>query len=83
MLRFIIISRKNSFSIKIKYYEMDSLILPKHIPFPEPASNISDIINETIMFFFVFFAAGMQFLHIYRTAWWLPDSYVNHTVVSE
>lgn len=54
---------------------------PKHIPFPDIPSN-SDLINECIIFLFALFSAGMQFLHIYRTAWWFPESHVNHAIVS-
>lgn len=54
----------------------------KHIPFPSQASQFqSDLINEWLLFAFSFWAAGLQFLHLYRTVWWLPDSYTNQTMV--
>lgn len=56
----------------------------KHIPFPPLASHTqSDLINEWLLFAFSFWAAGLQFLHLYRTVWWLPDSYTNQTMVSQ
>lgn len=55
----------------------------KHIPFPPLASQFqSDLINEWLLFAFSFWAAGLQFLHLYRTVWWLPDSYTNQTMVT-
>ncbi|XP_055856700.1 transmembrane protein 39A [Episyrphus balteatus] len=53
--------------------------MPKHIPFPEIPSS-SELLNELVMFLFILFGAGMQFLHIYRTVWWIPDSHTNHTI---
>ncbi|GAB0090812.1 transmembrane protein 39A [Sergentomyia squamirostris] len=53
--------------------------LPKHIPFPD-YSNPPEIINELIMFVFVAIAAFAQFLHLYRTGWWLEDSFVHETM---
>lgn len=54
---------------------------PKHIPFPDVPSN-SDFINEFLIFAYTLLAASMQFLHLYRTVWWLPESYTNQTMVS-
>lgn len=54
--------------------------LPKHIPFPDVPSS-SEIFNEFYIFLFSLIAAGAQFMHLYRTVWWLPDSYTNHTIV--
>ncbi|XP_054740387.1 transmembrane protein 39A [Anastrepha obliqua] len=53
--------------------------MPKHIPFPE-FSGSSEVINELVMFLFITFAAAMQFINIYRTLWWLPESNIKHTV---
>lgn len=54
--------------------------LPKHIPFPDvPHSN--EIINEIFIFLFTIVSAAAQFMHLYRTVWWLPDSHTNHTMV--
>lgn len=54
--------------------------LPKHIPFPDVPSS-SEILNEFFIFMFSLISAGAQFMHLYRTVWWLPDSYTNHTIV--
>lgn len=54
----------------------------KHIPFPPLASHTqSHLINEWLLFAFSFWAAGLQFLHLYRTVWWLPDSFTHQTMV--
>lgn len=55
--------------------------LPKHIPFPDVPTS-SEILNEFYIFLFSLIATGAQFMHLYRTVWWLPDSYTNHTIVS-
>lgn len=54
---------------------------PKHIPFPEMPQQ-SEIFNELVMFLYTSVAASMQFLHLYRTVWWLPDSHSSHALVS-
>ena len=54
--------------------------LPKHIPFPH-TPNSSDLFNEFLIFAFTIIASGAQFLHLYRTAFWIPDSNINQTVV--
>lgn len=53
---------------------------PKHIPFPEMPQT-SEIFNELVMFVYTSVAAAMQFLHLYRTVWWLPDSHTSHALV--
>lgn len=54
---------------------------PKHIPFPE-VPQTSEIFNELVMFVYTSLAASMQFLHLYRTVWWLPDSHSSHALVT-
>lgn len=54
---------------------------PKHIPFPEMPQT-SEIFNELVMFVYTSLAASMQFLHLYRTVWWLPDSHTSHALVN-
>lgn len=54
---------------------------PKHIPFPDVPQN-SELLNEFIMFAYTTVAASMQFLHLYRTVWWLPESHSSHALVS-
>lgn len=53
---------------------------PKHIPFPD-VPQTSEIFNELVMFVYTSLAASMQFLHLYRTVWWLPDSHTSHALV--
>ncbi|XP_055691711.1 transmembrane protein 39A [Lutzomyia longipalpis] len=53
--------------------------LPKHAPFPD-VSHFPEFINELIMFIFVTIAAFSQFLHLYRTGWWLEESHVYETM---
>uniref|UniRef100_A0A034VQ49 Transmembrane protein 39A n=1 Tax=Bactrocera dorsalis TaxID=27457 RepID=A0A034VQ49_BACDO len=63
----------------IVYNNADGAPMPKHIPFPDfPGS--SELINELIMFLFITFAAAMQFINLYRTMWWVPDSNTTRTV---
>ncbi|XP_036332947.1 transmembrane protein 39A-A [Rhagoletis pomonella] len=61
------------------YSNIDATPMPKHIPFPE-FSGSSELINELVMFLFTTFASAMQFINIYRTLWWMPESYIKHTV---
>ncbi|RVE47440.1 hypothetical protein evm_007851 [Chilo suppressalis] len=52
---------------------------PKHIPFPYiPQDGI--LLFESMTFVFLLVAAGLQFLNLYRTAWWLPHSYTNQAM---
>lgn len=53
---------------------------PKHISFPD-LPNSSEVSNEFFIFSYTLLAASMQFLHLYRTVWWLPDSYTNTAMV--
>lgn len=54
---------------------------PKHIPFPNIPMN-GELLFEIIMFVFTTAAAGLQFLQIYRSVWWLPHAYTHHAMVS-
>lgn len=54
---------------------------PKHIPFPDVPQN-SELLNELVMFVYTSLAASMQFLHLYRTVWWLPESHSSHALVT-
>lgn len=58
------------------------IILPKHVPFPCGAANKSELLNEFIIFIFTLIAASSQFVHLYRSVWWFPDSYTKYTVVT-
>ncbi|KAK9700324.1 putative transmembrane protein [Popillia japonica] len=58
---------------------LDHPTAPKHFPFPNTPVD-SDLIFETLMYFFTITAAGLQFLHIYRSVWWLPHSYTSQAV---
>lgn len=53
---------------------------PKHLRFPD-ASLQSELLNELIMFAFAVLATAMQFLHLYRTVWWLPESHTSQSMV--
>ncbi|CAG9787638.1 unnamed protein product [Diatraea saccharalis] len=54
-------------------------IPPKHIPFPYIPQD-GTLLFETMTFVFLLVAAGLQFLNLYRTAWWLPHSYTNQAM---
>lgn len=40
------------------------------------------LLFEAMTFVFTLVATGLQFLNLYRTAWWLPHSYTNQAMVS-
>lgn len=52
---------------------------PKHFPFPNTPID-DDLVFELLMFLYTTTAAGLQFLQLYRSVWWLPHSYNNHSV---
>lgn len=41
----------------------------------------SNIMFEIIMFVYTGTAVFLQFLHLYRSVWWLPNSNANHAMV--
>lgn len=53
--------------------------LPKHINFPDVPHN--EFFNEFFIFAFTIISVLTQFMHLYRTVWWLPDSYTHQTIV--
>lgn len=53
---------------------------PKHFPFPNTPVD-DDLVFEIFMFCFTMLAAALQFLHLYRSVWWLPHSYTNQAMV--
>lgn len=53
---------------------------PKHIPFPDVPQQ-SEIMCELVMFVYTALAASAQFLHLYRSVWWLPESNTTQAVV--
>ncbi|XP_019872949.1 transmembrane protein 39A-A [Aethina tumida] len=52
---------------------------PKHIPFPTTPVD-SDLFFEAMMCFYTIVCTMLQYLHLYRSVWWLPHSYTNHAV---
>lgn len=55
-------------------------IQPKHVRFPDVPYS-SEMVNELMIFAYTLIAAAMQFLHLYRTVWWLPESNTNQAMV--
>lgn len=53
---------------------------PKHFPFPNTPVD-DDLFFEALMFCFTITAASLQFLHLYRSVWWLPHSYNSQAMV--
>ncbi|XP_059057452.1 transmembrane protein 39A [Achroia grisella] len=51
----------------------DGTMPPKHIPFPYIPQD-GTLLFETMTFIFTLVATGLQFLNLYRTIWWLPNS---------
>ncbi|XP_045499212.1 transmembrane protein 39A [Colias croceus] len=52
---------------------------PKHIPFPFIPLD-GELLFEIMTFIFLAVATGLQFLNLYRTAWWLPTSYTTQAM---
>ncbi|XP_022827809.1 transmembrane protein 39A [Spodoptera litura] len=57
----------------------DVPVAPKHIPFPYIPQD-GNLLFEAMTFVFTLVATGLQFLNLYRTAWWLPHSYTNQAM---
>ncbi|PSN42547.1 hypothetical protein C0J52_03827 [Blattella germanica] len=55
------------------------VISPKHIPVPSIPQD-GNFVFEVIMFVFTGMTSFLQFLHLYRTVWWLPQSYTRYTM---
>jgi hypothetical protein len=55
-------------------------ISPKHMPVPNLPHD-SNVIFEILMFIFTAMATFLQFLHLYRSVWWLPQSYTKYAMV--
>ena len=54
---------------------------PKHISISY-ASSDHNLIYESVVLFYSLSAFLLQLLHLYRTVWWLPQSYEKNAVVS-
>ncbi|KAK9511404.1 hypothetical protein O3M35_000065 [Rhynocoris fuscipes] len=54
-------------------------VSPKHMPVPALAHD-SNVTFEVLMFMFTATATFLQFLHLYRTVWWLPKSYTRYAM---
>ncbi|XP_053604962.1 transmembrane protein 39A [Plodia interpunctella] len=57
----------------------DGPMPPKHIPFPYIPQD-GTLLFESMTFVFTLVATGLQFLNLYRTAWWLPHSYTTQAM---
>ncbi|XP_022197457.1 transmembrane protein 39A [Nilaparvata lugens] len=57
----------------------EGLIAPKHIPMPTLPHD-SSIVFEVIMFVYTVTATFLQFLHLYRSVWWLSQSYTRYSI---
>ncbi|XP_050293250.1 transmembrane protein 39A isoform X2 [Anthonomus grandis grandis] len=49
--------------------------LPKHFPFPTIVMD-TDAFYEYVMACFTIFGLVVQLMHLYRSVWWLPNSYM-------
>ncbi|KAF7266076.1 hypothetical protein GWI33_020587 [Rhynchophorus ferrugineus] len=54
-------------------------ILPKHFPFPNIPLE-SDVLFDFLMAIFAIIGMGLQFLNMYKSVWWLPQSYTQNTM---
>ena len=57
------------------------VLSPKHVPIPNIPRE-SELWFFTIELFFSGIVCFLQFLHLYRSVWWLPQSYTVHAMVS-
>ena len=57
-----------------------TLTTPRHISISY-ASTDHDLIYESVILFYSLAAFFLQLLHLYRTVWWLPQSYEQNAVV--
>ncbi|CAG0887551.1 unnamed protein product [Cyprideis torosa] len=62
-----------------QHWTTSSIPCPKHVPIPH-ISQDSTLIFEGNMFLFTVLALALQYLHLYRTVWWLPHSYNQYAV---
>lgn len=58
------------------------VVTPRHIPLPVLPHD-SSLTFEVIMFTFTAMATFLQFLHLYRSVWWLPQSYTRYSMVKK
>lgn len=56
-------------------------IATKHISISYAASDPT-LVYESVVLFFSLSAFFLQLLHLYRTVWWLPQSYTQYAVVN-
>ncbi|XP_034940123.1 transmembrane protein 39A [Chelonus insularis] len=71
----------SSFSDEKRYGESinNRLLAPKHVPIP--AVPVDDqLFFEALSFGISIAAALMQFLNLYKTVWWLPQSYNDYSM---
>jgi len=52
----------------------------RHIPMPEIAVD-GELFHECLMFMFAAISCALQFLHLYRSVWWLPMSNSKYAMV--
>lgn len=55
-------------------------LAPKHIPIPMVPVD-GQLSFEALSLIFSIIAACLQLLNLYRTVWWLPNSYNGHSMV--
>ncbi|XP_054270905.1 transmembrane protein 39A [Macrosteles quadrilineatus] len=55
------------------------VVSPKHIPLPVLPQD-SGLMFEVIMCSYTAMATFLQFLHLYRSVWWLPQSYTRYSM---
>ncbi|XP_070508466.1 transmembrane protein 39A [Chironomus tepperi] len=62
--------------------EFSEPIVPKHIAFIQSCftQGENEILSELIIFMFTLIAASSQFVHLYRSVWWHPESYHNYSM---
>ena len=73
-------STSNSNSINFTEASNSDSTTPKHISISYPSSDHA-LVYETVVLVFSFSAFSLQLLHLYRTVWWLPQSYTQFALV--
>lgn len=65
----------------LSFHGLEQPTPPKHFPFPNTPVD-DDLFFEALMFCFTITGTALQFLHLYRSVWWLPHSYTNQAMVT-
>ena len=58
------------------------VVLPKHVVLPEiPNPMDGNLHFEIILYLLGIVVMGLQYVNLYKTVWWLPNSHNNYALV--